>query len=179
MSGLLVLGLGNVLCSDDGAGVAAVTRIRRRYRTPRGALVLDGGTLGLSLLPHLREADDVILLDAVSAPQPPGTLVRLAGDDVAPAVEQRLSVHQVGVAELLDGVRLLDGGLQRMVLIGVVPTHTELGATLTAPVFAAIEGLVAAAIAQAQQWGVSFELRGDDDGDFTTADHDAARVLGL
>ena len=59
---LLVLGLGNVLCRDDGLGVVAVTRLLRRYRIPDDMLVLDGGTLGLSLLPYLQSARDVILV---------------------------------------------------------------------------------------------------------------------
>ena len=48
---LLILGLGNVLCSDDGLGIAAVERLREAYDIPDGVLVLDGGTLGMSLLP--------------------------------------------------------------------------------------------------------------------------------
>jgi hydrogenase maturation protease len=179
MSNLLVLGLGNVLCTDDGVGVAAVTRLQRRYHPPPEALVLDGGTLGLSLLPLLRDAKDVILLDAVNASLPAGSLVRIEGDDVGPAVEQRLSPHQVGVADLLDGARLLDGDVQRIVLLGVVPDHIQLGAELTQPVRAAVDDLVEAAIAQARRWGVRFELRGDDDEDIRRADHHAARVLGL
>ena len=44
---LLVLGLGNVLLTDDGVGPAAVARLQQRYTAPDGALVVDGGTLGL------------------------------------------------------------------------------------------------------------------------------------
>jgi hydrogenase maturation protease len=74
---LLVLGLGNVLLADDGVGSAAVTELRDRYEPCDGARVLDGGTLGLSLLPYLDQADIVILVDAIRADAPPGSLVRL------------------------------------------------------------------------------------------------------
>jgi len=68
---LLVLGLGNVLCGDDGTGVVAVHLLERRYRVPDGVQVLDGGTLGLSLLPYLEQAQQAILVDAIRAEHPP------------------------------------------------------------------------------------------------------------
>ena len=102
---LLVLGLGNVLCGDDGLGAVAVHLLERRYRAPDGVLVLDGGTLGLSLLPNLEQAREAILVDAIRTDGAPGSFVRLEGDDVAPAVAARLSVHQVGVLDLLEAAR--------------------------------------------------------------------------
>ena len=106
--GVLVLGLGNVLLGDDGLGAAAVARVERDYCVPASVHLEDGGTLGLSLLGLLAEAEHVILVDAVRADGPPGTLVRLDGADVSYAVRDRLSPHQVGVADLLDAARLID-----------------------------------------------------------------------
>ena len=57
---LLILGLGNVLCADDGAGVVAVARLLQRWQGPNGVRILDGGTLGLALLPELQDADRAI-----------------------------------------------------------------------------------------------------------------------
>jgi hydrogenase maturation protease len=69
---LLVLGLGNLLCGDDGLGAVAVHLLQRRYRVPDGVSVLDGGTLGLSLLPYLEEAHEAILVDAIRGEGPAG-----------------------------------------------------------------------------------------------------------
>jgi hypothetical protein len=44
-----------------------VALLAERYTAPAGALVLDGGTLGLSLLPYLESADALILVDAIRA----------------------------------------------------------------------------------------------------------------
>ncbi|HSQ64715.1 MAG TPA: HyaD/HybD family hydrogenase maturation endopeptidase [Polyangiaceae bacterium] len=170
---LLVLGLGNPLCGDDGAGVAAVSRLRERYLPPPGVLVLDGGTLGLSLLPYLREARAVILVDAVAAQEPAGTLVRLQGDDVARAAAHRLSVHQIGVADLLDGARLLGGYPEVLVLVGVVPAHTELSIERSPAVQARVDDLVQAVVDEAGRMGHVFERREAVE----EAAHD--RVLGL
>jgi hydrogenase maturation protease len=175
---LLVLGLGNPLCGDDGAGVAAVARLRERYEAPPGVIVLDGGTLGLSLLPHLRQARSVILVDAIAADAPAGTLVRVEGDDVAPAAAHRLSPHQVGVADLLDGARLLGGYPDVLVLVGVVPAQLELSIERSPAVEARIDDLVQATIDEAARMGHTFTPR-DTNADqlVRSALHD--RILGL
>lgn len=150
---LLVLGLGNPLCGDDGLGVAAVEELGRRYQAPPGALLLDGGTLGLSLLPFLEDAEQAILVDAVRDDAPPGTLVRLSGAEVRPAVESRLSVHQVGVADLVGAADLLGRLPRRLVLLGLVPASLDLGVGLSPEVAPRLGTLVEAVAAEAQALG--------------------------
>jgi len=156
---LLILGLGNLLCGDDGLGVAAVEEIHRRYRLPDGVRVLDGGTLGLTLLAHFEDAEDVILVDAIQADGPAGSLVRLEGDEVAPAVRNRLSVHQIGVADLLDGLRLLDAFPNRLTLLGLVPERMELEIALSEPVGSNLQLLVAEIVKEAAQLGYELHPR--------------------
>ena len=145
---VLVLGLGNVLCGDDGAGVAALHRLLRGWELPDEVLALDGGTLGLSLLPLVDSAAQVILVDAIAADGPPGTLVRLEGDEVGPAVYERLSPHQIGVADLMSGAALVGRYPDRVILVGVVPATTDLELGRTPAVEARLDDLVAAVIAE-------------------------------
>jgi hydrogenase maturation protease len=175
---VLVLGLGNVVCTDDGAGVAAVHQLIRHYELPEGVVALDGGTLGLSLLPLVDSADQVILVDAIRAEGPPGTLVRVEGDAVAPAVYERLSPHQIGVADLLAGASLLDRYPDRVVILGIVPESIELGLERTPAVEAAIPELVLLVVAELASLGyppVRSENRDETHG---SAAH-VARTLGL
>lgn len=154
---LLVLGLGNLLCRDDGLGVAAVSLLTRRWRAPAGVRVLDGGTLGLALLPWLEDAERVILVDAIRLDEPPGTLVRLEGEEeVMRAAQTRLSVHQIGVADLLDGASLRGRLPPRIVLLGVVPESLELGLERSACVEAALPALVDLVVAEASSMGFRF-----------------------
>lgn len=153
---LVILGLGNVLCGDDGAGVEAVSQIERDYTPAAGARVLDGGTLGLSLLAYLTNADRAILVDAVLGDGAPGSLLQLEGEAVARASLGRLSPHQVGVADLILGARLLGQLPRDLVLIGVVPERIELAYGLSPGVAAAIPKLVEAVIAQARAFGFDF-----------------------
>jgi hydrogenase maturation protease len=186
---LLVLGLGNVLLGDDGAGAAAVARLRARYAWPESVRVFDGGTLGLALLPWVELADAVILVDAVKTDDPPGTLVRLDGTDVPPAVATRLSPHQIGVADLLDGARWRGRYPARIVLVGVVPESIDLAVGLSAPVAAALDGLITRVVEEARALGVDMrersaaEIEGDRDAsDLDRDGHrvcDVARLVGM
>jgi hydrogenase maturation protease len=157
---LLVLGLGNVLCGDDGLGVAAIEELARRYRLPPDVTVLDGGTLGLDLLGALGEARAAVLVDAVAAPDcAPGTPVRLEGDDAELAVGERLSPHQIGVADLLAAARLIGCHPETLVLVGLVPASTELGIGCSPPVAAALPALVARVAAECGALGYALEER--------------------
>jgi len=150
---LLILGLGNLLCTDDGLGVIATARLLREFEPADGVKILDGGTLGLSLLPHLQDSRAAILVDAIRADAPPGTIVRLEGSEVAPAVRDRLSPHQIGVADLLDGARWLGQYPDTVVLIGIVPASIELSFSLSPPVEAGIPALVDAVVQEAARLG--------------------------
>jgi hydrogenase maturation protease len=160
-SSLLILGLGNVLLHDDGVGSAAVAALIDAYEPPARVKVLDGGTLGLALLPYLEDAASVILVDAVNADVAPGTLVRLERDDVGPAVATRLSPHQIGVADLLDGARWRDRYPSDIVLLGVVPESLDLAVGLSAPVGAALPRLVDCVVEEARARGFEFSRRID------------------
>lgn len=175
----LVLGLGNVLCGDDGVGVAAVARIQRRFRIPSAVAVEDGGTLGLALLARLQGVRDLILVDAVEIGAPAGTLVRLAGEAVGPAVRDRLSPHQVGVADLLEAARLIDVSPDRVVLLGVVPATTELGLGCTPAVRDAVPALVEAVVDELARLGHVLESKTDAASRPPSVAGHAARVLGL
>jgi len=153
LSELLILGLGNVLLGDDGLGAAAVIELERKYEIAPPVRVEDGGTLGLALLGLFAESEHVILVDAVSADAPPGTFVRIDGDEVPPAVRERLSPHQVGVADLFDAARLIDSFPMSVVLLGLVPERMDLSIERSNPVKAGLDGLVEAIVREARDLG--------------------------
>jgi len=178
--GGLVLGLGNVLCRDDGVGIAALARLSREYRPGPGLGLVDGGTLGLALLPLLERAGAAVLVDAIRTDAPPSTLVRLEGEEVARAAAHRLSVHQIGVSDLLEGARLRGRLPPRLRLVGVVPASVELGLSRTPAIEAAIPALVQAIVDEVEALGYQLSRRSADDVACATGpDRDVHRVLGL
>lgn len=154
MADTLVMGLGNIILRDEGLGVRAVERLCERYALPEGAEALDGGTLGLHLLPYLEGVRSLLIVDAVRADEPPGTLVRLEGDAIPQALAHKMSMHQFGLSELL-AVGSIQGALpERIVLWGMVPTLMEPGLDLTAPVAAGLDALVERVVGELASWGV-------------------------
>lgn len=159
---LTILGVGNVLCTDDGVGPVAVSRLQREMHG-KDVAILDGGTLGLSLLPIVEDTEKLILVDAVRMDAAPGSLVILEGEDVLPAVRLRLSPHQVGVADLLDAARLRGTIPETLVLIGLVPESMALGFGLTEAVNGGLPALIDAILKTADELGYPLEEGGDDD----------------
>lgn len=158
---VLVLGLGNVLLGDDGVGPLALARLERDYRFPPEVRLVEGGTLGLALLGELTQAEHVILVDAVATDQAPGTLVRLDGEAVRDAVRERLSVHQVGVADLLDAARLIGCYPASVVLLGLVPASIGLRVGRTEAVDTALAELVSAVVLEVRSLGIEVPAQTD------------------
>ena len=82
---VVVIGIGNVVCSDDGLGVHAVRRLREPRRHTDHVELVEGGTAGLLLLPHVADARRAIIVDAIDTGAAPGTLIRLDALDWAEA----------------------------------------------------------------------------------------------
>jgi hydrogenase maturation protease len=102
----LVMGVGNVLLSDEGVGVRIIEELEHRYRFPEEVEILDGGTSGIELLRFFDERDHLIIVDAVSADHPPGTVMRIEGADVPATFETRITPHQLGLSDLLATAKL-------------------------------------------------------------------------
>jgi hydrogenase maturation protease len=152
---ILVLGIGNLVMSDDGIGVRAVQALAERCRFPETVTVLDGGTLGLDLLPRIGEAGRLLIVDAVESGAAPGTLVRLQGSEIPVALETRLSPHQMGLKDLLSVASLLGQVPQEMVLWGVQPERLDMALELSPAVEAQLEPLVEKLIMELAAWGVA------------------------
>ncbi len=151
---ILVLGIGNLVMSDDGIGVRVVQLLAERYRVPAGVTVLDGGTLGLDLLPRLEGVERLLVVDAVETGEMPGTVVRLTGDDVPIVLETKVSPHQMGLKDLLAISRLQGTTPPEMVLLGVQPQCIELGMELSPAVEAGLETLLEMVLRELARWGV-------------------------
>jgi hydrogenase maturation protease len=149
----MILGLGNVLRRDEGLGIRALWRLQEEYTLPEDIQPVDGGTLGLELLSYLEEARRVLVLDAALTDGPPGTLLRLAGDDVPAFLGMRTSPHEIGLADLLAVARLRGTAPSEIVVLGMQPEVIELGWELSETVEAQLEALVEAAVGELQVWG--------------------------
>lgn len=151
---VLVLGIGNALMNDDAFGVRVVEKLQRDYVFPAGVEVLDGGTLGLDLLPRLEAVDKLLIVDAVNMGAEVGTLFRLVGEEVPRAFANKLSVHQMGVQDLLAVAELQGYCPPELVFLGVQPGSIEMQLTLSEPVAAAVDKVIARVVDELVGWGL-------------------------
>jgi hydrogenase maturation protease len=151
----LVLGLGNILLRDEGVGVRAVERLLGRYIFPEGVQVLDGGTLGLDLLPYLQDTERLLVIDAIQARKPPGTVVRLAGQEIPAFLDaSKVSPHQDGLHDLLAVAKLKGYLPEPVVFWGMQVDSLGVGLELSPTVADRLDTLVEKVIGELSQWGV-------------------------
>jgi hydrogenase maturation protease len=158
-SNILILGIGNILLGDEGAGIRVIERFSQRFSVPRGIELVDGGTAGMRLLDTLAGRDRVIVADAVKAPKPPGTLVRLVDAEVPALFENRLSPHQLGLADVLAALDLMDRVPAQLIVIGIVPARVDFAVGLSPEVNEAVDRAVEAVADQLCSWGCRIEPR--------------------
>lgn len=149
---ITILGLGNTLFSDEGVGVHALPLLREALRDTPGIEFIDGGTDGIRLLVPVEAAEALIVVDAVDAKRPPGTVLVLDVEDIPAVMTPKLSVHQVAFSEILFLTKLRGTTPRRLKMIGVQPETLELGLTLSDVVRARLDDVVAAAKRIVDDW---------------------------
>jgi hydrogenase maturation protease len=149
----LILGVGNLLLSDEGVGVRVIQRLAEVYDLPEGVQILDGGTLGLDLLYYLEGVENLLIIDAVEMGKEPGALLRLEGDDVPSFLSLKMSPHQIGIPDMLFAAKLKDLYPRNVVLWGVQPEMLDTGLELSPAVAAQVDLLVEKAVEELERWG--------------------------
>jgi hydrogenase maturation protease len=127
--GVLVLGLGNILLTDEGAGCHVVNALAARHADMQDVAFVDGGTLSFSLAGTIVDNDALIVVDTAALGAPPGTVRVFEGDAMDHFVSTggKSSVHEVSLADLL-AITLLEGKLpDRRALVGIQPQNFDWG----------------------------------------------------
>ena len=158
---VLILGIGNLLWGDEGFGVRALQHLHQHYRFPENIRLLDGGTQGIYLVQEIREADILVVFDAVDYGLPGGTLKLVEGDEVPKFLgAKKISLHQTGFQEVLAMAEMLGDYPSQLLLIGVQPVELEdYGGSLRPEVKAQIEPANRVAIEYLASFGIEAQRR--------------------
>ncbi len=155
-SQITILGVGNILLRDEGVGVRVVERLSRDYRFSDNVQVLDGGVLGIRLMGVIGGTDVLIVVDAVKNRQPPGTLYRMADDEVPRRVLAKQSMHQMDLPEVLALCSAIDKN-PRTIVVGVEPEDiTTMDVELTPTIAAKVDDLIVMVLAELDTLGVKY-----------------------
>jgi hydrogenase maturation protease len=157
---ITVLGIGNILLTDEGFGVRVVEKLFDAYEFPENVTLVDGGVLGINLLGVIAESRHLIVVDAVKNRQPPGTVYRLEKDELPERILLKNSLHQTDFLETMTLCQVIDKVPESTVVLGVEPEdiHTH-SVELTPTVAARVDEMMDRVIQELNQLGVTCRKR--------------------
>lgn len=158
----IVFGLGNTLNRDEGLGVYALKELEvalEEYKkdhpdTAHVLELLDGGVLGLNLLPWVEESSHLLILDTVNANKAPGTIIELSKDEIPFYSGIKMSDHQITFQEVLGIAKFRNALPENLHLIGAQPSDISMGVGLSDEIQKVLPHLVQKAIFQLEKWNL-------------------------
>lgn len=157
---ILVLGVGNLLLRDESIGVHLVQQLEKEFQFPSNVELVDGGTAGMELLEFIANRDHVIIVDAVLTGDAPGTIVNLVDDEVPALFHNKVSPHQLGIADLLAALKLTGESPKHIFLVGIVPENITPGLEMTKTVASQLDSMKQQVLTRLYQLGVDAVAKG-------------------
>jgi hydrogenase maturation protease len=152
---ILLIGLGNILLKDEGVGVHVVNAVKQRYAfSPDVVEIIDGGTMGLDLLPLFEDRDKILIVDAVDFGKEPGFIGMIERDKIPSVLNSKLSVHHINLSDVLFAAELMGIRPSEICLIGVQPKSLAVGLDMTDEISGKIERLIDMTIKKLSEWNI-------------------------
>ena len=126
-----ILGVGNIILSDEGFGVRVVEYLEKNFTFPDNVQLIDGGTLGVELTHFITGTKRLLIIDSIDGGAESGATFHLRGDEIKAHFAQKISAHEVGIQDVLTMLELSDKKIPHVELIGAQPFSLEAGVELT------------------------------------------------
>ncbi len=159
MDKILVIGLGNILLRDEGVGVHVVKILKERYTFSPPVELIDGGTMGLDLLPFFEDYEKVLIVDAVDFGREPGYIEEIEDDQIPSVFLPKLSAHHIGLCDVLFAAKLMDIKPPKICLIGIQPRSLDVGLEMTERIKSTLGKLTGLILEKLKEWKVTCALR--------------------
>ena len=131
MADISVVGIGNIIMQDEGFGVRCAEYLQKITDYPDFVQIIDGGTLGMDLMPYIAGTKKLLLIDAMNIDAPVGSFHSFTGDELNAYFKDKISVHDLGVNDMLAVLKLTDNPIEEAVVIGVKPEVVSMGLDMT------------------------------------------------
>lgn len=151
---ITVLGVGNILLTDEGFGATIVTELSQEYDFSDNVQFLDGGTMGMELLHYIGDAEYILLVDAVDGGEAPGTVYEFKHEDLERYFSDYVSVHEVGIQDILRIRAMQDNPFKEAIVIGAEPESLDIGMELSPTLRAVVPEVKERILKQLELWGV-------------------------
>lgn len=149
-----VIGIGNILMSDEGFGVHLVQELKRSWTFSPAIQLTDGGTMGMELLGFMENFDHLLLLDAIEGNAEPGTIYNFNHEHVHKHFSSQVSAHEIGIQDLLFIQSLGDHPLKACHVIGIEPASLEPSLQLTALAQSKLQHAAKQCVQLLETWGI-------------------------
>ena len=151
---IAVMGIGNILMQDEGIGVHIIRELEKYDFNPHIALI-DGGNMGMDLLSFFYEYNRMIIVDAVDFEKEPGFIDTIENDDILALFTTKMSLHHLGLKDVLSYAKLLDQTPEDLCLFGIQPHKVEMEIELSQIVNSRIHELMTLVLQKLKIWGIS------------------------
>lgn len=139
---------------DEGVGVHVVNRLEKEFEFSPLIQLIDGGTTGTDLLPYLEENDRVIIVDAVNFEKEPGFIGSIENNDILTRLTTKMSLHHLGITDVLSSLKLLGTGPDEIYLVGIQPVSMKLSLEMTPEILNRTEQMIDIVLMKLQEWKV-------------------------
>ncbi len=144
MDKILIVGIGNLLCRDEGIGVHVIQEMKN-MKLPDHIELLDIGTSTMDLISYLEGVKKLIVIDAMKSGKAPGTIYQCMPEDLLPKGEEPISLHEIGLLETLAMAKKM--GMEiNTVIIGVEPKVLDWNMELSNEVKTKIPAIIEAVL---------------------------------
>jgi hydrogenase expression/formation protein len=154
---IVVLGVGNILLTDEGLGVHVVEDLKANYTFTPQVTLIDGGTMGMELLTYMRGMKKILLIDAINGGKNPGTVYEFPHRELEQYFTDHISVHEVGMQDILRIRAIQENPLEDAIVIGVEPESLEIGFEPSAAVQQVLPEVKDRVLSVLRGWGIQIE----------------------
>jgi len=149
-----VLGIGNIILSDEGFGVRVVEYLQKNFSFPDNVNLIDGGTLGVELMHFVAGTRRLLIIDSINGDAAAGEIFHLRGEEIKNHFAQKISAHEVGIQDVLTMLELTDKKIPHVELIGAQPFSLEAGVELSEPMKKLVPVFAEKALEILRSWGL-------------------------
>ena len=153
-SGILVIGIGNILLSDEGVGVHVVNALIKKYRFEPEIEIIDGGTMGSELIAFFQDNKKIIIVDAVNFDQKAGFIGSIENEHILRKLTNKMSVHHLGLTDILFNLRIIGVEPEEIFLLGIQPESVEVNLEMTETVKSKTGRMEEIVLMKLDEWGV-------------------------
>ncbi len=151
---IVVLGIGNLLLSDEGVGIKIIQDLTNNYEFPKEVEIVDGGVGSFALLPYIESAEKLLVIDAILGGKPPGTIYKFKDKEIPIQVFEKISLHEISFGDILNLAKLRGKYPTSLVIIGIEPKSLEIGLELSEVIKKNYNNLLKEVLLQLEEWGI-------------------------